>query len=212
MAAAASGATSSEDARIKACLERTESTKNALAEDLDALLERGGKIDKLVLRSDALVGQARTFEKNGAKLKDNLRWQSLAIPCGIVFVAGLIAIIAFNSMHIQDKLGGASTGTLNLVCGIAVLVPVCARAYLRSSPTRADKISYVSFAVQFLALFIFTCCMFSGSISSVATSAPVIAITLAAIFLTLIPQLLLKDSKVEPSKKAAEPPSTTKTN
>ena len=53
----------------------------AALDGIDALLDRGSRLDALVARSDRLAAQARGFERSSLRLKRRERWRpSLCSP------------------------------------------------------------------------------------------------------------------------------------
>ena len=65
---------------------------------IDALLDRGQRLDALVSRSDRLTSQTRSFERSSLRLKQHQRWR--AVRRGLLIVAGIlvVAVIALLSV------------------------------------------------------------------------------------------------------------------
>jgi|TARA_B110000090_G_C13322523_1_gene424080 vesicle-associated membrane protein 7 len=73
--------------------EKLDDVKNVMVQNIDAVLERGEKLELLVDKTDKLQAEAFKFNKGAKDLKNAMWWRKVKLYCVITFVIALIIFI-----------------------------------------------------------------------------------------------------------------------
>jgi vesicle-associated membrane protein 7 len=67
--------------------------KNVMMENLDAVIQRGDKIENLVDKSSTLLDESHSFVTNSTSLKRKMRWRQIKIILAIILLVAVIITV-----------------------------------------------------------------------------------------------------------------------
>lgn len=87
-----------ETSRIKGLQRQVRDVQTVMQNNIDQVLNRGEKLDNLVVKTDELRHNADQFKKTGVQLRKKMYWQNKKWWCIIILVLIIIAVIIFISV------------------------------------------------------------------------------------------------------------------
>jgi len=105
-----------------------EDAKTIMVQNIDKVLERGGKIEILVDKTEELNSHSQSFKQKSTKLKRHMWWKNCKMCCVLVFVIAIILLVGLTLVlwktgvlqEIEDAIKnnkGTSTGTSTTAAG-----------------------------------------------------------------------------------------------
>lgn len=79
--------------KLKKVQSQIDEVKSVMIENLDAVLERGGKIETLVDKSATLQDESQSFVTNSTSLKRKMRWRQIKIIIAIVLLIAVVITV-----------------------------------------------------------------------------------------------------------------------
>ena len=79
--------------KLKKVQSQIDEVKNVMMENLDAVIQRGDKIENLVDKSSTLLDESQSFVSNSTSLKRKMRWRQIKIVLAIILLLAVIITV-----------------------------------------------------------------------------------------------------------------------
>jgi vesicle-associated membrane protein 7 len=79
--------------KLKKVQSQIDEVKNVMMENLDAVIQRGDKIENLVDKSSTLLDESQSFVTNSTSLKRKMRWRQIKIVLAIILLIAVIITV-----------------------------------------------------------------------------------------------------------------------